>query len=212
LTRVYQRASEPPPGASQGDDAGAGGSGSFAVAALKPLSVEQLAWSIMQGLGLVAQARVRAEDSIDGHDPRMRAILQVDAKRRALKGAMIEEKIHDHLEGNVAPFVHRFAAAAGQPQDAAAPTVHQALFLSNGRQVQAWLAPGSGSLIARLAALADSSAIAEEVYLCLYTRRPTEEERASIARYLESRGKDRLPALQELAWAMLLSTEFRFNH
>ena len=50
---------------------------------------------------------------------------------------MIEEGVHDQLQNNVAPFVRQFAAAAGQPQDATEPTVHQALFLSNGRQIQA---------------------------------------------------------------------------
>ncbi len=60
--------------------------------------------------------------------------------------------------------------------------------------------------------IADASAIADELYLSLYTRRPTEEERAEVARYLADRGKERVPALQELAWALLASTEFRFNH
>jgi hypothetical protein len=218
LTRVYQRSSEPAPGVSPPKEAGAGNGGetagapSFTVAALKPMSAEQMAWSMMQGLGVVTGARLRAEETIDGHDPRMRAILETDAKRRALRAAMVEERIHDQLQRNVAPFVHLFAAASGQPQDDPAPTVHQALFLSNGRQVQSWLAPAGTNLIARLAALSDASAVAEELYLSLYTRRPTAEERAVVARYLESRGKDRVPALQELAWAMLASTEFRFNH
>ncbi len=138
LTRVYQRSSEPPAGASPGDD-GAGAS-TFVVASLKPLTPEQLAWSVMQGLGLVAQTRLQVEEKLDGHDPKMRAILQTDARRRALRVTMIEEAVHDQLQGNVAAFVRQFAAAAGQPQDATEPTVHQALFLSNGRQIQAgWL-------------------------------------------------------------------------
>jgi hypothetical protein len=211
LTQVYERASEQPHdmNSSGGEESGPE---TFAVAALKPLSVEQLAWSVMQALGLVTEAKAKAAESIDGHDPRMRAILAFDAKRRALRAAMIEESIHSQLERNVLPFVHRFAAAAGQPQDAADPTVHQALFLSNGGQIQSWLAPSGRNLIARLAALTDASAIADELYLSLFSRRPAVDERALVERYLQSRGKDRVPALQELAWAMLLSTEFRFNH
>jgi hypothetical protein len=116
------------------------------------------------------------------------------------------------LQKNVASFVSQFAAAAGQPQDATEPTVHQALFLSNGNPVQTWLAPSNGSLVGRLAELADSSAVAEELYLSLFTRRPTDEERTEVSRYLADRGKERVPALQELAWALLASTEFRFNH
>ena len=120
--------------------------------------------------------------------------------------------MHDTLQRNVAAFVRQFAAAAGQPQDATEPTVHQALFLSNGRQIQNWLAPSNGSLVGRLAGITDSSAIADELYLSLYTRRPTDEERAEVVRYLADRGKERVAALQELAWALLASTEFRFNH
>ena len=33
-----------------------------------------------------------------------------------------------------------------------------------------------------------------------------------VARYLANRGKERAQALQELTWALLASTEFRFNH
>jgi hypothetical protein len=210
LTRAYQRSSEPPPGASPGDDIA--GDSKFAVASLKPLSPEQLAWSVMQGLGLVAMTRQKAEEKLDGHDPKLRAIFQTDARRRALRITMIEESVHDQLQSDVMPFVRQFAAAAGQPQDAIEPTVHQALFLSNGRQIQTWLAPSNGSLVGRLAPLADAAAVAEELYLSLYSRRPTDEERADVAQYLSERGKERVPALQELAWAMLTSTEFRFNH
>ena len=208
LTRVYQRSSEPPPGASPGDT----GASTFMVAQLKTESPEQLAWSVMQGLGLVAQARSQVEEKLDGHDPKMRAIFQSDAKRRALRIKMLEEGVHDQLQKHVASFVRLFGAAAGQPQDATEPTVHQALFLSNGGQIQNWLAPANGSLAGRLAGLSDASAIAEELYLSLYTRRPTDEERTEVARYLADRGKERVPALQELAWALLASTEFRFNH
>jgi hypothetical protein len=116
------------------------------------------------------------------------------------------------LQANVAPFVRQFAAAAGQSQDAIEPTVHQALFLSNGRQVQTWLAPSNGSLVGRLAALPDATAVAEELYLSLYSRRPTTQDREDVTQYLSERGKERVSALQELAWAMLTSTEFRFNH
>jgi hypothetical protein len=210
LTRAYQRSSEAPPGASPGHDSGGGST--FMVASLKPLTPEQLAWSVMQGLGLVSLTRQQVEEKLDGHDVKMRAIFETDAKRRALRITMIEESVHDQLQAKVAPFVRQFAAAAGQPQDAIEPTVHQALFLSNGRQIQTWLAPSNGSLVGRLAALADATAVAEELYVSLYSRRPTEDERADVAQYLRERSKERVPALQDLAWAMLTSTEFRFNH
>ncbi len=208
LSRVYQRSSEPPPGSSPSDL----DSASLAVAPLKSLSPEQLAWSVMRGLGIVEESRRRVLASLDRDDPKLRAILQTDSKRQALRLTLLEERVHDQLQGNVAPFVHQFAAAAGQPQNVSEPTVHQALFLSNGHHIQSWLAQADGSLIARLAALPDASAIADELYLSLFSRRPTEEERTDATRYLTERGKARVPALQEMAWALLASTEFRFNH
>jgi hypothetical protein len=210
MTRVYQQSSEPPAGASSRDGASAGST--FKVAALKPMSPEQLAWSVMQAVGLVAAARQQADVKLDGHDPKLRDIFRTDDKRRALRASMIEETVHDQLQGGVAPFVHQFAAAAGQAQDVTEPSVHQALFLSNGRQIESWLAPSGANLAGRLAAISDSSAVAEELYLSFYSRRPAEEERAEVARYLAERGKKRGPALRELAWALLESTEFRFNH
>jgi hypothetical protein len=208
LSRTYQRSSEPPPGAS----ADVSDPSHFAVAALKPLSPEQLGWSVMQGVGLVATVRAGAEHQLDDVDLRLRAILSTDAKRRELRAAMIEETIVRQLGGNVAPFVSQFAPTGGQPQDATEPTVHQALFLANGQPIQGWLAPSGTNLVARLSALNDASAIAEELYLGLYARRPTQNERDEVARHLERRGKERIPALQELVWAVIASTEFRFNH
>jgi Protein of unknown function (DUF1549)/Protein of unknown function (DUF1553) len=210
FTRAYQRSSEPPPGATASAEGTA--TSNLLVFPLKPLTPEQLAWSVMQGLGLVAAAKVQAEEGLHGRDPKLRAIFQTDAKRRSLRASMIEEAIHAKLQSGVTPFVRQFAASAGQPQDATEPTVHQALFLSNGGTVQAWLAPSTDKLIGRLAAITDNTCIVEELYLSLYSRRPTDDERAESARYLVERGKERAPALQEMAWALLASTEFRFNH
>ena len=96
LTRVYQRSSEAPAGASPGDDSA--GASTFVVASLKTETPEQLAWSVMQGLGLVAQTRMQVEEKLDGHDPKMRAIFQTDARRRALRATMIEERVHDRCK------------------------------------------------------------------------------------------------------------------
>src|SRR5262249_31388493 len=150
-----------------------------------------LAWSIMQGLGVVTATRQQAEDNLDGHDPKLRDIFRTDARRRALRVTMVEEALHEQLESSVAPFVDQFAPAAGQAQDATEPSVHQALFLSNGPLIESWLSPTAANLVGRLSKLADSSAISEELYLSLYSRRPTREERAETTRYLEARGKER---------------------
>ena len=53
---------------------------------------------------------------------------------------------------------------------------------------------------------------AEEMYLAILTRMPTEDEVMEVTTYLTSRAADRNVAAQELVWAVLNSAEFRFNH
>ncbi len=208
LTRTYQRSSEPAPDMSESDLAPS----TFAVANLKPLSPEQLAFSVMQATGIIEQTRKQVERQLLVSDPRFGELVRLDSKRQTLGAETIERALFDRLKGNLNPFIKQFGGIAGQSQDGGQSTVHQALFLSNGQPVQGWLAPSGENLTARLAKLTDPSALAEELYLALLTRRPTAEERAEVADYLEKRGTERTQAIQELAWALLASTEFRFNH
>jgi hypothetical protein len=204
LTRAYARSSEPPPGMSPAEAAPE----RFAVAELKPLSPEQMAWSIMQATGQVSAARAEVERQKLDVDPKLRAILATDEPRRRLGRRLVEAEVHERLNKNVRPFVGRFGRAPGQAQEAADSTVHQALFLANGQPIQGWLA-GLGS---RLAPTSDASAVAEELYLAALTRRPTRDEREEVAQYLTERASERPKAVGEIAWALLTSAEFRFNH
>jgi hypothetical protein len=182
LSHTYQRSSEPPAGVKEVAPT------SLAVARLKPLSPEQLAWSLMQATGLT------------------------DAERKALGQGATEAALYARLAGNVAPFVATFGGKAGQPDGHFEATLDQALFLANGKTVRGWLAPRPGNLTDRLAQLKDAAAVAEELYLSALTRLPTDEERKEVAEFLRGRTDDRSAALQELAWALLASAEFRFNH
>jgi hypothetical protein len=64
----------------------------------------------------------------------------------------------------------------------------------------------------RLTKLTDVGAVADELYLSVLTRQSSAEERKEVADFLAGRRNDRGAALQELAWALLASAEFRFNH
>lgn len=48
--------------------------------------------------------------------------------------------------------------------------------------------------------------------MAILSRPASEQEKQEIASYLESRKEDRNVALGELAWGMISSLEFRFNH
>ncbi|HEY8505187.1 MAG TPA: DUF1549 domain-containing protein, partial [Gemmataceae bacterium] len=143
LSKTYQRSSALPEGATEPPPQ------RFAVAALKPLSAEQLAWSVMQATGLT------------------------DAQRAALGNKLSEPALFKALERNVTPFVRTFGGPSGQPADDFEATLEQTLFIKNGAQIRGWLQPRSGNLTDRLRKLSDPGALAEELYLSVLTRLPT---------------------------------------
>ncbi len=181
LSQTYQRSSEQSSPGKEPEQTG------YTVALLKPLSPEQLAWSLMQATGLT------------------------DAERQALGKNATEVALYSRLSPNVTPFVRAFGNPPGQAQEFDA-RLDQALFLANGPTVRGWLTPRSGNLIDRLGKLTNTDALAEELYLSVFTRLPSAEERKEVADFLTARSKDRTTALQDMSWALLASAEFRFNH
>lgn len=177
-----------------------------AVAVLKPLTPEQLAWSMMQASGVVDRERAAVEAEWTKNHP------TPDEAAQAARPREIDRALSEKLNGGVQAFVARFAAAAGQPQQVFAATVDQALFLANGGEVRSWLAPAEGNLTDRVTKLADPQQAAAELYLSVLTRAPSEQETTEVANFLAGRAADRAAAVQELAWALFCSAEFRFNH
>jgi hypothetical protein len=182
LTRTYQRSSELPASLKEAPPT------SYLTAHLKPLTPEQLAWATMQAAGLT------------------------DAERLALGKNANEANLYARLSGNVAPFVKTFGSQPGVPQQGFQATLDQALYLANGGTVRGWLTPRAGNLTDRLTRLKDTKAVAEELYLDVLTRLPGADESEEVAKYLQGRDKDRPAAVEEMAWALLASAEFRFNH
>jgi hypothetical protein len=182
LSQTYQRSSELPAGMKEVPPE------SFAVATLKPLTPEQLAVGLMQATGFT------------------------DAERTALGKGLNETTLNARLAPNVLAFVRTFGSQPGQPEDRTFDvTIDQTLFLDNGSTVRTWLAARPGNLAARLLALKDDRALAEELYLSILTRLPTDEESRETAEYLKG-NTNRTAAIGELEWALLTSAEFRFNH
>lgn len=176
LSEAYQRSSEMPASVE------AKKVPLYAVAQLKPLTPEQLAWALMEATGLV------------------------ESQRLALAKAATEANLYARLSANEAPFVRAFGGAAGQAQ-AFDARMDQALFVANGPTVRGWLAPRAGGLLQRLAKLSGKE-LADELYLSVFTRHPDDDERRELAEYL----KRRPDGLADYAWALLASTEVRFNH
>lgn len=182
----------------------------FAVRPLQPLSPEQMAWSVMDATGFAERYHQSEIAAFKKKNPK--SPLLTDPKRKPELDRQIERAVAAKMRNNIAIFVRLFGAGAGQPQDEFFATVDQALYLSNNGQIRGWLNPSGANLTARLLKLKTPAAVADELYLSVLTRRPTAAEVADVTNYLKPRTKDRPAALQELAWGLLTSAEFRFNH
>ena len=206
LTRTYRRSSEPPPGLSAEDLAPE----RYAVAPLKPMTAEQVGWSLMQVCGFAGNTRAEIEARLLGADPKLRAIVALDPKRKALGEQLVEQAVYERLESVLPTFTAWFGGVAGQAQERVEPTVHQALFLANNEMIQGWVDMTADR--AGRASANDPGRAVEELYLSVLSRRPTTEERAEGVSLLASMGENRSKGLIELAWALMTSSEFRYNH
>jgi hypothetical protein len=197
LTKTYQRSSQ------YKNDVDNPADDRCTVALLKPLSPEQLAWSMMQATSLT---EATLEDLKAKH-------LKADAENAAKQvedPLWQEEALHNALKSHVDTFAGLFGVVGIQTSrfDASA---NQALFLRNGTAVQSWVAAGSGRLTSRLAALKPLQLV-DELYFSIFSRPPTTEENQFVTLFLEQHQDDRDAALGQLVWAALSSAEFRFNH
>lgn len=192
LSETYQRSSQTESSSVEGDRT------DFSVALLKPLSPEQLVWSMMQATGVVDRKleelvakQTKTESPALANDPTWQ-----------------EKALNDALRGNTEAFAKVFGLEGGQNArfDASAG---QALYLRNGALLQKWIALKNG-LSDRLATL-DDDEVAKEFYLSVFSRMPSEDEAKGIADLLGA-GENRKVSIQQLVWAGLVSTEFRFNY
>ncbi len=194
LSETYQRSSVLPKQV-QAKDVKAS---SYRVGATRPLSAEQMAWSLLRATGNLKRLRAAAvpekseftyKDYINGRLP-----------------------LPDNMPDVMTLFGATFGNPAGEAEVEFQPSVKHALFLMNEGLVMSWLQPHDGNLVDRLSKLTDATAIADEIYLSLLTRFPNDEERTIAVSYLEADKDRRAEAQSELAWALLTTAEFRLNH
>ena len=165
----------------------------------------------MRAAGVVGAHELAGAAEFDKKSPPTEAN-KTDATRLAERAKAAEQYTWDKLKGGAAGFAPLFGAGAGEPQDAFFATADQALFLNNGSMVRSWLAPSAENLTARLGKLTDARALAEELYLSILTRAPSDAEVAAVQKQLAAREKDKPAVVQDLAWGLLTSAEFRFKH
>jgi len=183
----------------------------FASGALVALTPEQLCWSMMQASGQVRAQELAADAEFEKKDPATESNKDSPA-RLAARATFLEQFVWDRLRGNAGQFASLFANGAGQPQNAFYTTAEQALFFNNGGLVRGWLAPSAGNLTDRLLKAADAQSLCDELYMSVLTRPPTADEVKEVSRRLGARAGDKPAVVQDLAWALLTSVEFRFKH
>ena len=82
----------------------------------------------------------------------------------------------------------------------------------NSPRIQAKLSH-EGGFVARLSRdQADNKVVIDSLYKRFVSRPPTDQERLKALNYLSEPGRPRQVAIEDLAWALLNSNEFIFNH
>ena len=182
----------------------------FGLAPLKPLSPEQLCWTVFK-VTTVYDRYVAAEEAELSKTVPLTEELKKDPAALAARASLLEQRAWDKLKGNLGSYVAMYGGAPGQPQTDFYASPDQALFTANGSAINSWVAPAGGNAAERIIKATDPRVAAEELYLGVLTRMPTEDEVNEVTAFLAAR-PDRSRAAQELVWGLLSSAEFRFNH
>lgn len=175
---------------------------------LKHLTPEQLGWAVMQATGVIEPQRPGIDAEIEKTNPK--ANVANDPTKTRARDFEVDALLHEKNRGNLNTFVSMYGQSAGQPQDDFFATPDQALFVANGGSVIGWSA--GGQLAQRLNPMEDAKALAEELYLSVLTRRPTETEVNETVQQLAARPTEKGIVVRDMIWALVTSAEFRFNH
>ena len=89
----------------------------------------------------------------------------------------------------------------------------EALLFSNGDRIMNEVVRDAGdSLIGKLKTIEDNKEAVEAAIWNVFLREPDEEEAKALVSYLDQRQDRRLEALQQMVWALVASSECRFNY
>ena len=91
-------------------------------------------------------------------------------------------------------------------------SVSQALHFMNSPNLQSKLAHARGNVTRWVAEGVDDGRLAESLYLACYSRRPSASEVAEVSGYLRAAKGTRQQAAEDLAWSLMNTLEFVFNH
>ena len=183
----------------------------FAQGQLKPLTPEQMCFSILKVTGVYDRYRKAEEAELDKKQPFV-GLTVFAPLHKILRAIELERRTYEKLKGNVPPFIRMYSAAPGQPQNDFFATADQALFAANGGSINRWIAPAGGNVSERMIRETDARKAALDLYMTILARPPLPDETAEVARMLTAEAKEKAAVVQEMVWGLLNSVEFRFNH
>jgi hypothetical protein len=156
----------------------------FAVARVKPLTPMQLAVSLRL------------------------AVIDPLALPATLKPAEFDKRLQE-LESSAGELARLFE----QPGDDFQVGVGEALLFSNNDRIQKeLLAEGGDRLLGRLNQLKNPNEVIDTAVRTILCRPPRDAERKLLGEYLQQRADRPAEARRQIVWALLTSTEFRFNY
>jgi hypothetical protein len=91
-------------------------------------------------------------------------------------------------------------------------SVAQLLHLMNAPEIQEKLAYASGRIATLVRTMPDDKALVDELYLTFLSRHPLQDEQQTALNYLAAQTSDRRRAVEDLAWSLMNTLEFVFNH
>jgi Protein of unknown function (DUF1549)/Protein of unknown function (DUF1553) len=162
--------------------------GTFALSQVRPLTGQQLAMSLLVATGYYEALKAGADAS--GH-----------ATAGELRG-----KLETQYAATLAKLVRELDPGTDPYQ----PGIRETLFETNSPTFADLIS--KGGLVAKLVSLKDDDALVQDAFLSLLSRAPAREERRRLQSYLKSRPGHRRAGCEQIVWALVACSEFRFNH
>ena len=115
---------------------------------------------------------------------------------------------------------HYFLKLFGRPQRLSScscerniePSVAQVLHLFNSPEIQQKLAHDRGTVAKLVARRPNDADLVDDLYMTFLSRSPSSRERDISVSHLANHANERRQAAEDLAWSLLNSLEFVFNH
>lgn len=130
------------------------------------------------------------------------------------------EKLKDKIEtnweqtrGQLEGRSEHFAQRTEIPGENFQTPVSEALWFSNSEEMQnQYLSTDNNHLVGYLKEIESDSEVISNAFAVILGRPPIQEEHDTLSQYLNSRAGQRAETIQQIAWVLLCSPEFRFNH